>query len=264
MAFLQVNYRSKALKKLITFNALIPRDCIGASEYTQGFGRPLKSLYLLHGYTGNYTDWLCGSKIQELSEKYNLAVFMPSGENSFYLDDTDKGEYFGEFVGRELVEYTRSLFPLSEQKEDTFIGGFSMGGYGAIRNGLKYAERFGRIIALSSALITRSIAGIPPDYKDAIENYYYYRRVFGDLNQLLGSDKDPEALITEMKAKNRGIPKIYMACGTEDALLENNRSYHEFLNSQNVKHLYLENTGGHNWSFWNEYIENAVLWALDD
>lgn len=262
MAFLQINYHSKMLKKLTTFNALVPIDCFGASNYAQEVRKPLKSLYLLHGYTGNYTDWLSGTKIQELSEKYNLAVFMPSGENSFYLDDTEKGEYFGEFVGRELVEFTRSLFPLSGQKEDTFIGGLSMGGYGALRNGLKYAEQFGRIIAFSSALITHSITGITPDFKDAIENYYYYRRVFGDLNQLLGSDKDPEALVAELKAKNKEIPQIYMACGTEDFLLENNRSYHEFLNSQHIKHHYLESTGEHNWSFWNEYIEKAILWAL--
>lgn len=78
---------------------------------------------------------------------------MPSGENRFYLDDEKSGELYGEFIGKELVEFTRKLFPLSDKREDTFIAGLSMGGYGAIRNGLKYAENFGCVIGLSAALV---------------------------------------------------------------------------------------------------------------
>ena len=206
-------------------------------------------------------DWVCGSKIQELSLIHNTAVFMPSGENNFYLDDVDKGELYAEYVGDELVEFTRKMFPISNKREDTFIGGLSMGGYGAIRNGLKYSHNFSRIIALSSALITHNIAGIPVDFKDPIADYKYYRRVFGDLNELLGSDKDPEALITSLKKEKAAIPQIYMACGTEDFLLKENRSYHEFLTSEDVEHTYVEGPGVHDWNFWNEYIEKAILWT---
>lgn len=262
MAYLQTNFFSKALKRLVTFNALIPMDTIefpGRMEVQKG---PMKSLYLLHGYTGNYTDWMSGTNIQELSLTYNIAVFMPSGENNFYLDDVEKGDLFAEFVGNELIAFTRKLFPISDKREDTFIGGLSMGGYGAIRNGLKYAHNFSRIIALSSALITRNIAGIPVDFKDPIADYNYYRRVFGDLDQLLGSDKDPEALIMDLKKKNEDIPKIYMACGTEDFLLRENREYRDFLSSENVDFTYVESPGIHNWAFWHEYIEKAICWAL--
>ncbi|GFZ31082.1 alpha-xylosidase [Clostridium zeae] len=263
MAFSQVNFYSKALRKIVTFNAIVPIDIIeipGMKEVEKG---PMKSLYILSGYSGNYTDWICGSRIQELALKHNIAVFMPSGENSFYLDDTDKGELYGEFVGNELVEFTRKLFQLSNKREDTFIGGLSMGGYGAIRNGLKYCDNFSRIIALSSALIIHNVAGIPEDFKDPIADYKYYARVFGDLNKLLGSDKDPEALISKLKQENKTIPNIYMACGTEDFLINENRSYHKFLASEEVKHTYVEGQGIHDWNFWNEYIEKAILWALE-
>lgn len=262
MAFLQVNFFSKALKRLVTFNALVPIDTFeipGKEKIDRG---PMKSIYLLHGYSGNHMDWVSGSKIQELSLIHNVAVFMPSGENNFYIDDVDKGALYAEYVGNELVEFTRKMFPISDKREDTFIGGLSMGGYGAIRNGLKYSHNFSRIIALSSALITHNIAGIPVDYKDPIADYKYYRSVFGDLNELLGSDKDPEALITNLKKENAVIPEIYMACGTEDFLLEENRSYHDFLTSEAVEHTYVEGPGIHDWSFWNEYIEKAILWAL--
>lgn len=262
MALLQVNFFAKTLKRQVSFNALVPIDNYEVSGQKEE-EKPIKSLYLLHGYSGNYMDWLCGTKIQELSQKYNIAVFMPSGDNNFYLDDTDMGALYGEFIGNELVEFTRKLFHLSNRREDTFIGGLSMGGYGAIRNGLKYAENFGRIIALSSALITENIAEIPIDFKDPIADYPYYRKVFGDLNQLLGSDKDPKALITNLKKSNSVIPKMYMACGTEDFLLQENRDYHNFLVSENIEHTYLESSGVHDWNFWNEYIDKGLVWAIN-
>lgn len=261
MAFLQANFFSKSLKKQTTFNALVPLDQFEDPNQAQAQKRPMKALYLLHGYSGNFTDWVCGSNIQELSLKHNIAVFMPSGDNFFYLDDTQMGILYSEFIGNELVEFTRRLFPITGKREDTFIGGLSMGGYGAIRNGLKFSHNFSRIIALSSALITNNIAGMPVDFKDHVADYGYYSRVFGDLDKLLGSDKDPEALVSKMKKEGKQIPQIYMACGTEDFLLDENRRFHDVLNSEGIKHTYIESPGEHNWKFWNEYIEKAIIWA---
>ncbi len=265
MAIFQVNFFANTMKRPVCFNALIPNDKYEApdQEVKEKPSGPMKSIYLLHGYSGNHMDWLTFTKIQEVSLKYNIAVFMPSGENSFYLDDEDVGAYYGELIGNELIDYTRKTFHLSDKREDTFIGGLSMGGYGAIRNGLKYSDRFGRIIALSSALITNQIAGITPDFKGPVADYPYYRRVFGDLDQLLGSDKDPEALIRDLKQRKADIPKIYMACGTEDFLIKENRSLHEFLVSENVEHTYVEDVGVHDWAFWNEYIDKGMAWATE-
>lgn len=263
MAFFQVNFYSKALKRLVSLNALVPVDTFEVPGQEKVERGPMKSLYLLHGYSGNHLDWISGSTIQEISLMHNLAVFMPSGENHFYLDDTDKGQLYAEFVGQELLEFTRNVFPISAKREDTFIGGLSMGGYGALRNGLKYSHNFSGIIALSSALITKNIAGISRDFKDPIADYNYYRSVFGDLNGLLGSDKDPEALILGLVRDHAVIPRIYMACGTEDFLLRENRDYHAYLTSQGVEHTYVEGPGAHEWKFWNEYIEQAVKWMLN-
>ena len=71
----------------------------------------------------------------------------------FYMDHPNANENYSEFIGKELVKITRRMFPLSHKKEDTFIAGLSMGGYGAIRNGLKYHDTFGYIAGLSSAMI---------------------------------------------------------------------------------------------------------------
>lgn len=242
-------------------NALIPLEGFGPEPETK---LPLKSLYLLHGFSGSHADWLSFSRIRELSDKFKIAVFMPSGENHFYLDDEELGALHGEFVGKELVEFTRRMFPLSTHKEDTYIGGLSMGGYGAIRNGLKYADTFGRIIALSSAILPYRIAGASEDYSDGISDYKYLTRVFGDLNELKGSDKDPEALVLGLKERGAALPQLYMACGTEDFLLDVNRKFHDFLTGENIKVTYKEGPGAHTWDFWDQEIEHALDWAKGD
>ncbi|WP_017689340.1 alpha/beta hydrolase-fold protein [Paenibacillus sp. PAMC 26794] len=263
MATVQVNFFSKSMRREVSFNALLPVDSPmipGQSESMNG-QKPLKSLYLLNGYSGSQWDWITFSRIRELADRYRMAIFMPAGENHFYLDDEDKGDLHGQYVGKELVEFTRGLFPLSGRREDTYIGGLSMGGYGAIRNGLKYAEHFGGIIALSSALISYKIASAQPGYSDGIADYSYFRRVFGDLNQLEGSDKDPEALVLQLKEKRMPIPQIYMACGTGDFLLDVNQRFRDFLRTENVPVIYTEGPGLHNWDFWNDYIARALEWA---
>ena len=79
------------------------------------------------GITGNHTDFISETRIRALAEEHNLAVIMPSGYNAFYLDQPESHNYYGSFVGEELVRMARSMFPLSTRREDTFIGGVSMG-----------------------------------------------------------------------------------------------------------------------------------------
>lgn len=260
MAILEINFYSKMLKRSTTILAILPVDRPDRNFQKDVDSENLKTLYLLHGYAGNYMDWLWGARIVELSMRYNVAVFLPSGENSFYLDDEEKEEYFGEFVGNEIIEFTRNVFPIPQKREKTFIGGLSMGGYGALRNGLKYNKNFGGIIALSSALIIHKISGIPKDYRNAYASYNYYRRVFGDLNSLIGSDKDINALVTKLKQEKSSIPKIYMACGKDDFLVQENRDLFNFLKNEGLDVIYEEGEGGHDWDFWNKYIAKAFEW----
>ena len=72
---------------------------------------------------------------------------MPSGENKFYVDNPVSNEMYGTFIGKELVDFTRRSFPLSRNREDTYIGGLSMGGFGSIVNGLQNPETFGAVCA---------------------------------------------------------------------------------------------------------------------
>ena len=257
---LNANYYSNCLRRFVSFTAMVPMDVPdGFLKKDVPETKEFRTLYLLHGYSGYCDDWALGSRIQEFAMRHNLAVVMPSGGNSFYVDN-QIGEKYGEFIGRELVEFTRKMLPLSHRREDTLIGGLSMGGYGALRNGLKYAGTFGTIIALSSALITDAVAECHGDMKGAPEPKEYYVSVFGDPDRLLGSDKDPKALAKDLKASGKPVPRIYMACGTEDFLLAPNRDMHETLEKLGIPVTYEEGPGIHDWNFWNPHIERALNW----
>ncbi|WP_130837719.1 alpha/beta hydrolase [Lachnoclostridium sp. Marseille-P6806] len=242
---------------------VIPNDIPAmVTEGNRSFDRPMKALYLLHGYSGNDADWEYNGIAEELALRYNLAVFMLTAGNNFYLDREATGRQYSSFAGKEAVEYTRRLFGLSGRREDTLIGGLSMGGFGALHTALAFPETFGGAVALSSALIIHAIAGMKPGTADAVANYAYYREVFGDLGAVGTSDANPEVLYRRCAAENRPIPPIYMAVGTEDFLYENNQEFRRFLEEAGADFCYEEGPGIHDWKFWNQYILNGVEWIL--
>ncbi len=263
MALVQVNFFSGALMKITTFHMILPNDAPPEMIMeNKNYERPMKTLYLLHGFSGNTIDWMMGSLVQEMALKYNLAIVMPSGDNSFYLNGRGTGYAYETFTGVELVGYCRKTFGLSDKKEDTYIGGLSMGGFGAIHTGLKYPETFGKMFGLSSALIVNEIKGMKHGMKNDIADYDYYERTFGNLDELGTSENNPEYLVSERRKKGEIIQPIFMACGTEDFLLNENHGFRDFLVKEGVNVTFMESPGIHDWKFWNEYLEPAVQWLL--
>jgi len=260
MATIQMNLLSKTLMRTVPVNVILPVDKLVLPGMPVKEIKQYKTLYLLHGIFGNYTDWLHGTRIQRFAEENDLVVVMPSGDNAFYVDQPKMNNFYGEFIGKELVELTRKMFPLSDQREDTFIGGLSMGGYGALRNGLKYHETFGRIIALSGALVLDDMPKRTNDSVFFIERRDYAESCFGNLDELLESDKNPKYLIGQLKKRNVQMPKIYVACGTEDHLFGANKEFVAFLKANDVDVTYEEGPGGHDWDFWDQYIKKAIEW----
>lgn len=259
MAFIQMSVMSQSLMRTVPVNVILPADKLLLPGMPRQEERPFKTLYLLHGVFGSSVDWVNGTRIQRYAEEKDLAVVMPSGDNAFYLDRPESGNNYGQFIGRELVELTRRMFPLSRAREDTFIGGLSMGGYGAMRNGLKYSDTFGYIVSLSGAMHLEEIAARKGE-GSFLESRSYAEACFGPLEKLLGSDKDPKALVRSLRAAAKPIPKIYMACGTEDGLLSANRAMAAYLREQGAAVTYEEGPGGHEWDFWDAYIKKAIQW----
>lgn len=261
MAILQSEYFSSAMGGFRSFTAILPIDLPPTESLPPRYaGGPWPTLYLLHGFSGSRNDWLKNSPIENLAAQYGLAVIMPDGDNRFYLDNPETGVRCGEMIGRELIEVTRGMFSLSPRREDTLIGGLSMGGYGAIRNGLKYRDTFSAILAFSSALIVNRFAsGELEKHPEMGVPASYYTSVFGPREKVLGSDMDPAAL-AEAALKENNCPSLFLACGSEDFLFPANMELHEALSSMNYPHQWWVEPGVHNFDFWNRAISAGLSW----
>lgn len=259
MAFIQVNFMSQALMRTVPVNVILPVDKFGLPGTAPRPDAPFKTLYLLHGVFGNYTDWINGTCIQRWAEEKDLAVVMPSGDNMFYVDQPEAHNLYGEFIGRELVEITRRMFPLSHRRDDTYIAGLSMGGYGALRNGLKYHETFGRIAGLSAANVVDNLDAFTEDAVFFLNSRRYAECMFGALDRVKGSDKDLTWLAEQASDAGEKAP-VYLACGTEDTLLDIDRRLRDMFVSLGYDVTYEEGPGGHEWDFWNRHIKRVLDW----
>ena len=260
MALLQVNFMSRTLMRTVPVHVILPADKLTLPGMPEREERPFSTLYLLHGIFGNYMDWVSGTCIQRWAEERDLAVVMPSGDNGFYVDRRAEQNLYGEFIGRELVEMTRRMFPLSRRREDTFIAGLSMGGYGALRNGLYYRDTFGCIAGLSAALVTEGIEKRTDDNPSFLTRRDYAESIFGDLAKVKGSDLDPFWLVRQAAQEQENRPRLYLTCGTCDSLLGVNRRFRDCAREAGLEVTYEEAPGGHDWDFWNSGIRRVLDW----
>lgn len=260
MAYFSGTFYSESLAKHVPFTAIIPTQ--NESLHSDSTNRspefePKRTLYLLHGWNGTHSSWLLSTRIYELARDNDLAIIMPSGENSFYFDQY-QGQMYGQFIGKELVSITREMFNLSSRKEDTWIGGLSMGGYGALRNGLEYDQTFGKIAAFSSRILTRR--GIKENEKMNDDMIHLHLKNITGIDSL--SDLKDSLDLYELIKTRKNPQEMYISCGLEDYLLEENRQFHAYLENNRIPHIYDETPGGHDWDFWNEQIEKAVKWLV--
>ena len=252
MAFLELHYRSDALKMEVSVNVILP-DCAMAGD-----GATYKTLYLLHGLTNDYTCWMRRSSIERYAADYQLAVVMPSVGRSWYTDTPDGAKYLT-FVGEELPRVCRSYFRgMTDAPEDNLVIGHSMGGYGAMKVALTYPRKFGYVGALSGAFdISRF--GIFGSIAEC-------RRLFGNdlvaTEDLRGSKHDVFRLMKNRKKEGMIMPKLYLWCGESDALLPMSRSFHTLLDELSVEHLYEESAGDHEWGDWDLHIQSALKYLL--
>lgn len=261
MALANMEFFSKSLCRSVSFKLILPNDVEGPKS--EHFNRPMKLLILLHGYCGFSGDWLYNTNAYEMANKYNLAILLPSGENSFYTNGTATGRAYANFIGEELPRYVCSTFGISDKCEDTFIGGLSMGGFGALHTALQFPERISKCICLSSALITDRLGDMQPGTDNGVANYDYYALMFGELNKIADSESNPKYLLKKLKENGAKIPEIFLACGTEDFLFQPNVEMSEYLKAQGVDHTFVKDTGIHDFNFWNKMLEPGIKWALN-
>ncbi len=239
MAFMEIHFFSNTLGRGVSVNALIPET-----------DKPYKTLYLLHGLSDDHTAWQRYSRIESYALAAGIAVIMPNVDRSFYTDMASGDNYFS-YVAKELPAAMRAMFRgMSDKKEDNFVAGLSMGGYGAFKLALTYPDHFAAACSLSGALdIPFMIEKYPVG-----DNKRFFSLIYGDLESVRGSDNDLLALLEKRVKEGASLPRLYMACGLSDFILPCSRAFYEKARELDVPVEYTEAEGNHNWVFWDRHI----------
>ena len=245
MASITLSFHSEALERTVPLRALVPLE--DAPRV------PMPAMYLLHGLYGSEQDWFQYTRVMLWARAKGLAVFCPAGENGFYVNQADTGEAYMRYVGEELPAFTRRLFPLSSRREDTFIAGLSMGGYGALNAGLTYPETFGKVAALSAAL--RPWKRMDKPQGGCVQRPAYARALFGQ-------DTEPWDTLTLARQCGARAPELWLSCGAQDDLLEENIALVDGLRQADIPAYFDQPPGAHNWDFWDREIQRVIDWLM--
>ncbi|GAB2562611.1 alpha/beta hydrolase [Gracilibacillus alcaliphilus] len=257
MALITCNFFSEVLNISTAMTVILPEETssqIGMKNNRKD-GK-IQTLYLLHGFSDDHTIWLRRTSIERYVAEYGIAVVMPQVDHSFY-NDMKFGKKYWTFVSEELPRIARSFFPLSDKREDNFVAGLSMGGYGAFKLALRHPDRFAAAASLSGAVDIAARYQISRNSDEPVSDPLYY--TFGD-EELCGSDHDLFHLLEILKKSNTELPRLYQACGTEDFLWEDNKKFYQFAMELDVPIKESFSEGTHEWGYWDARIKEVLEW----
>ena len=240
MAFIKCNFGSAALKKAVSMNLIIPQN-----SNTE----PSRVMYLLHGLSDDYSIWCRRTSIERYADKFNMTVIMPDGGRSFYTDAI-VGESYWTFISEELPETVKGLFNIAADREHSFAAGLSMGGYGALKLGLRCPDRFAAVAGLSSVtdIKCRFRAASSAAWRPEL------RRIFGGISQLAARGNDLFDLAEKAVASGKELPQIISFCGKSDFMIKDNRKFNKFMQTINYPGFHcFERPGAHTWEFWDTH-----------
>lgn len=258
VSLLRYTFLSECIGRQQDVNILLPYGCYSDAVPAE---RPYKTLWLLHGMSDDRETWLRNSVIETLARENDLAVVMPDAANSFYTDMAYGPRYYT-YITEELPRVLRGLLPLSDKKEDNFLSGFSMGGYGAFKIGLTKPDCFAAVGCLSSAVDVARLAedafSLDPDSAQGRDKQAIFLSVFGsEARNLSQSSHDIRVIIDQCNAEKKQ-PPVFMSCGTEDFLYADNVSFVKYVQEKGYDVTWTDGPGAHDWNVWNRDIVKFI------
>ena len=253
MALLRCDFYSEALSLSTSMSVILPQRTtsqIGLAGVATDAPAPV--LHLLHGLSDDATTWVRRTSIERYVAPLGLAVVMPQVHRSFYTDEAYGGRFWT-FLTEELPALVHHFFRVSERREDTFVAGLSMGGYGAFRWALREPGRFAAAASLSGAL---DLAGLRSG-RDRPDDLRMMERLFGDA-PIAGSDADLLHLVAG--APPATLPAMRAWCGQQDELLPDNRRFAGACAVAGVPLELVEGPGAHDWDYWDARVVDVLDW----
>ena len=251
MVFSDFHFYSETLGIQTAVYVLMPEMDVMADQK-----KPLPVLYLLHGLSDDHTMWLRQTCVEQFARNYRLCIVMPAVNRSFYMD-MEHGAKYDTFVAEELPRVIERFFPVSKKREDRFVAGLSMGGYGAMKLGLSRPNRYAAVASFSGALgmdrVFQRRNELSAGYMREMENIY------GTEEALLKGTGNLYKLGEKLAKTPEKCPRIYISCGTEDYLFAANNRFVETFGDRLPIEYHTE-PGSHTWDFWNRHICRVLEW----
>lgn len=213
------------------------------------------AVYLLHGFTGDSSDWFQMIPIERYAQEYGFAIVMPNAYNSWYMN-LPAGPKVETFIAKELPASMEALLPISGNASQRFIAGLSMGGTGAVQTALKYPDQY-RAMASASGVMSRELlreqyGDGSPDSRDMLDCLdYAYPKACPDM----------EELYLGLKKSGSVIPEHLFLYGTEDEMFS--RQYARFVafaEKNSLPVIAEKSPGGHDFMFWDPAIRRILGW----
>jgi putative tributyrin esterase len=239
-----VALQSNLIGKALPYEVVLPR---GYTFITSRTRYPV--LYLLHGWGGHPQGWLTETKLKEYAARYQVILVLPEGNNSWYTDSaTVPAEKYESYILQELIPDVDNRFRTLKQREGRAIAGFSMGGYGALKFGLKHPELFAFSASMSGAF------DAPVRMDD-----YSIKQVFGEADNPTREANDLFKLAGHLSGGEvAALPYFYFDCGTQDPWAETNRQLSKLFSERNIAHEYRELPGSHDWKYWDRQVQEIL------
>jgi putative tributyrin esterase len=250
-----VRFQSKLINATLPYNVILPTD------YDSSTTSRYPVLYLLHGLTGHYSDWLTRTNIADYAAEYRLIVVMPEGNDSWYIDgvsgDNDKYE---SYVLKELIPDVQQRYRTIEARYGRAIAGLSMGGYGSIKFGLKSPATFVFVGSMSGAFGVTRVTELEVDGNA----WQTSLKLFGPTGSETRKSNDLFELVTALTPQRiSSLPFFYFDCGTEDSprIFPLNRELAGLMAEKKVPHEYRELPGDHSWTYWDGQVQEVLKTA---
>jgi S-formylglutathione hydrolase FrmB len=251
MALLRCDFFAETLGLSTSMTVILPQETSRQIGMAGAALEDVPVLYLLHGLSDDDTIWSRRTSIERYVATLGIAVVMPQVHQSFYSDEVH-GLPFWTFLTEELPELVHGFFRTSTARDDTFVAGLSMGGYGAMKWALREPHRFAAAASLSGALGLSDRHGSgDPSFRALLD------RVFGDA-PIEGSANDVRHLVRT--ADPAALPELYVACGTEDFLYGESVAFIEDAHAAGVALTTSIGDGDHEWDYWDRVIQDVLAW----
>lgn len=244
--------RAARVDTIVTYSASMKKEIKAVIILPAGYdtGKAYPAVYLLHGYSGNYADWVTKTKgLDQYADQYKMIIVCPDGGfSSWYWDSPMDSSYrYETYISKELVQWIDGKYKTIRNRNGRAITGLSMGGHGALYLAIKHQDVFGAAGSMSGGVDIRPFPG-KWEMAKWLGDYSQYKSNW-EKNTVIN-------LLNEIKPESLAL---IIDCGTGDFFFEVNKKLHEELLYRYISHDFITRPGVHDWKYWQNAVQYQLL-----